>query len=100
MTTHSSILAWKISWTEGPSKLQSMGSPRVGHNRSDSVHAQPVGLSLPLELRGTRVATAVPLRCPCLPLAELGAARLLYGLSGPASALPPWSGLAVEKGTL
>ena len=25
MTTHSSILAWKIPWTEGPGKLQSMG---------------------------------------------------------------------------
>ena len=26
MATHSSILAWKIPWTEGPSGLQSMGS--------------------------------------------------------------------------
>ena len=32
MATHSSILAWKISWTEEPSGLQSMGSPRVGHD--------------------------------------------------------------------
>ena len=32
MTTHSSILAWKIPWTEDPGKLQSMGSQRVGHN--------------------------------------------------------------------
>ena len=32
MTTHSSILAWRISWTEYPSGLQSMVSPRVGHN--------------------------------------------------------------------
>ena len=30
--THSSILAWKISWTEEPGELQSMGSQRVGHN--------------------------------------------------------------------
>ena len=29
---HFSILAWKISWTEEPSKLQSMGSQRVRHN--------------------------------------------------------------------
>ena len=29
MTTHSSILAWKISWTEEPGGLQSMGSQRV-----------------------------------------------------------------------
>ena len=32
MTTHSSILAWKISWTEEPGGLQSMGSQRVGHD--------------------------------------------------------------------
>ena len=31
MATHSSILAWKISWTEDPGGLQSMGSQRVGH---------------------------------------------------------------------
>ena len=30
--THSSILAWKIPWTEGPGRLQSMGLQRVGHN--------------------------------------------------------------------
>ena len=28
--THSSILAWKIPWTEEPGRLQSMGSQRVG----------------------------------------------------------------------
>ena len=32
MATHSSILAWKIPWTEKPGRLQSMGSQRVGHN--------------------------------------------------------------------
>ena len=32
MATHSSILAWKIPWTEGPGRLQSMGSQRVGHD--------------------------------------------------------------------
>ena len=30
MATHSSILAWKIPWTEEPGRLQSMGSQRVG----------------------------------------------------------------------
>ena len=30
MATHSSILAWKIPWTEVPDRLQSMGSQRVG----------------------------------------------------------------------
>ena len=32
MATHSSIIAWKISWTEEPGKLQSMGSGRFGHD--------------------------------------------------------------------
>ena len=30
--THSSILAWRISWAEEPGGLQSMGSQRVGHD--------------------------------------------------------------------
>ena len=32
MATHSSILAWRIPWTEEPGGLQSMGSKRVGHD--------------------------------------------------------------------
>ena len=32
MATHSSILAWRIPWTEEPDALQSMGSQRVGHD--------------------------------------------------------------------
>ena len=32
MATHSSTLAWKIPRTEEPSRLQSMGSQRVGHD--------------------------------------------------------------------
>ena len=32
MATHSSILDWKIPWTEEPGGLQSMGLRRVGHN--------------------------------------------------------------------
>ena len=33
MATHSSILAWKIRWTEEPVGLQSVGLQRVGHGR-------------------------------------------------------------------
>ena len=32
MATHSSILAWKIPWTEDPGWLQSVSSERVGHD--------------------------------------------------------------------
>ena len=38
MATHSSVVAWVIPWTEEPGGLQSVGSQRVGHNRSDSTH--------------------------------------------------------------
>ena len=32
MATHSSVLAWRIPWTEEPGGLQSMGLQRVGHD--------------------------------------------------------------------
>ena len=32
MATHSSVLAWRIPWTQEPGGLQSMGSQRVGHD--------------------------------------------------------------------
>ena len=32
MATHSSVLAWRIPWTEEPRGLQSMGSQRVRHD--------------------------------------------------------------------
>ena len=35
MATHSSILAWRIPWTEEPGGLQSMGSQREGHDWSN-----------------------------------------------------------------
>ena len=35
MTTHFSIPAWRIPWTEEPGRLQSIGSQRVRHDRSN-----------------------------------------------------------------
>ena len=32
MATHSSILTWRIPWTEEPGALQHVGLPRVGHD--------------------------------------------------------------------
>ena len=37
MATHSSILAWRIPWTEEPGGLLSMGSQRVGHDWATSL---------------------------------------------------------------
>ena len=38
MATHSSILAWRIRWTEDPGELQLMGSQRVRQDWSDLAH--------------------------------------------------------------
>ena len=38
MATHSSILAWRIPWTEEPGELQSIASQRVRHDWSDLLH--------------------------------------------------------------
>ena len=62
MATHSSTLAWKIPWAEEPGRLQSMGSRRVGHDRSTSLSLftfmhwrrkwQPTPVFLPGESQG------------------------------------------------
>ena len=41
MVTQSSILAWRIPWTEKPGRLQSMGSQRVGHDCATSLFTIP-----------------------------------------------------------
>ena len=50
MATHSSILAWKIPWTEEASRLQSMGSQRVGYDsatkKQQSLHLSPCKIDL------------------------------------------------------
>ena len=56
MATHSSILAWKIPWTEGPGRLQSMGLLRVGRTKRLLLHFTIEGvfenyLKKPKELR-------------------------------------------------
>ena len=40
IATHFSILAWEIPWTEEPSRLQSLGSQRVGHDWATKQHQQ------------------------------------------------------------
>ena len=44
MAAHSSILAWKIPWTEEPGGLESTGSQRVRHDCSTSHHSVRYGL--------------------------------------------------------
>ena len=46
MATHSSILAWRMPGTEEPRGLPSMGSHRVGHDRSDLAVVATVSIYL------------------------------------------------------
>ena len=46
MATHSSILAWKIPWTEEPDRLQSVGWQRVRHDRAHGSWYSRVQVSL------------------------------------------------------
>ena len=50
MASRSSLLAWKILWTEEPSGLLSMGSLRVGHDRSYLAAAAEGRYSFPSEV--------------------------------------------------
>ena len=64
VTPHSSTVAWKIPWMEEPGRLQSMGSPRVGHDWATSLSLftfmhwrrtwQPTPVFLPGESQGRR----------------------------------------------
>ena len=45
MAAHSSILAWRISWTEEPGRLQSGGSQRAEHNGCDLARTQTPALA-------------------------------------------------------
>ena len=47
LATHSSTLSLKISWTEKPGRLQSMGSQGVRHDRVTSLHFQLRVVPLP-----------------------------------------------------
>ena len=58
MATHSSILAWRIPWTEEPDGLQSMESQRVGHDRATNTvfegNVNPLQYSWPGKSHGQR----------------------------------------------
>ena len=40
MATHSTVLAWRIPWTEEPGGLQSMGLQRFIHDRATNTHRE------------------------------------------------------------
>ena len=60
MATHSSILAWRIQWTEEPGGLHSIRSQRVGHslatNTHTHTHTQTHDKNAPKKLRMNKTA--------------------------------------------
>ena len=58
METHSSILAWKIPWTEEPSRLQAMGSQRVRH---DWVTSYSLTEILKFNIQKTKIVASGPI---------------------------------------
>ena len=59
MASHSSILAWKIPWTEEPGRLQSMGSQRVRHDWATSLSLYIIKLVTVSLVRGNKRGTRV-----------------------------------------
>ena len=47
--THSSLLAWRIPWTEEPGRLQSTGSQKVEHNWSDRANMHTASQTFPIK---------------------------------------------------
>ena len=52
MATHSSILTWRIPWTEEPGGLQSIGTQRVRDDRATNTHTHTQEISSPLHYQG------------------------------------------------
>ena len=65
MATHSSLLAWRIPWTEEPSGLQSMGLQRVGHNWVSAIHFTAT-ITITLQSWNTHLSTPLQLWQCCL----------------------------------
>ena len=55
MATHSTILAWRISWTEEPGGLQSIGSQRVRHDLVLALPDCPLAKTLRSQCRGPKL---------------------------------------------
>ena len=60
MAIHSSIIAWKIPWTEEPGKLQSIGSQGVGHDWATSLFFQGASVFLISQLQSLSAVILEP----------------------------------------
>ena len=84
MATHSSLLAWRIPWTEDPGELQSMGSQRVGPDwATDTVRSPPLRLLTRVFISGT-AALSTPVYSGRSGSSRLQAGSLQAPRAGPA----------------
>ena len=58
IASHSSILPWRIPWTEEPGGLQSIGLQKVGHDWATMQQQQFIILTV-LEIRGLKLVSMV-----------------------------------------
>ena len=92
MATHSSILAWEISWTEEPGGLQSMGSQRVGHHWASNTHIHiPTAQEGNEPWQGGEVVTPSPLALCRNPRQKAGVWQELTVSWSRASTQSSWS---------
>ena len=94
MATHSSILAWRIPWTEEPGGLQSMGSQRVGHDWVTFTHTHTLVITPRTTLQNRPEGIAAAMSWAAIPRRALPQSQELLSpnteLSSSAqNALPP-----------
>ena len=77
MATHSSILAWKISWTEEPGGLQSMGSQRVRHDCATNTLTNAISIQVVQTVCDSCVSASATctLTSPVLPGNQIAASQ-------------------------
>ena len=83
MATHSSVLAWRIPWTEEPGRLQSMGSQRVSHDLATSLSF--------LSFFSVIVLIGSDAEGNCMPIAAAKSLQLCLTQCGPIDGRPPGS---------
>ena len=73
MATHSSILVWRIPWTEEPGELQSTGSPRARHDGMTNTHTYTQKLNYELHIQlgtynnwGSVIGLGLPVSCTAI----------------------------------
>ena len=60
MATHSSVLAWEMTWTDEPGGLQSMGSKRVRHELATEHKSASVSVNLQDQVTLSRIFRGMP----------------------------------------